>query len=65
MVVGATVALLAFLFGPLTGASMNPARTLGPNLLSGAGGLLIYTLATVTGAVAVAAVVRWKNGTVS
>ena len=65
VVVGATVALLAFLFGPLTGASMNPARTLGPNLLSGAGGLLIYTLATVTGAVAVAAVVRWKNGTVS
>ena len=64
VVVGATVALLAFLFGPLTGASMNPARTLGPNLLSGAGGLLIYTLATVTGAVAVAAVVRWKNGTV-
>ena len=63
--VGATVALLAFFFGPLTGASMNPARTLGPNLLSGAGGFLVYTLATVTGAVMVAAFVRWKDGTVS
>ena len=65
VVVGATVALLAFVFGPLTGASMNPARTLGPNLLSGAGGLLVYALATMAGAVLVAAVVRRRNGTVS
>ena len=61
VVVGAVVALLAFFFGPLTGASMNPARTLGPNLLSGAGGLVVYTLATVAGAVLAAAVVRWKS----
>ena len=40
---------------------MNPARTLGPNLLSGAGGLMVYTLATVVGAVLAAAVVRWKG----
>ena len=61
VVVGAVVALLAFFFGPLTGASMNPARTLGPHLLSGAGGLMVYTLATVVGAVLAAAVVRWKG----
>ena len=64
VVVGAVVALLAFFFGPLTGASMNPARTLGPNLLSGAGGLMVYTLATVVGAVLAAAVVRWKGSAV-
>ena len=64
VVVGAVVALLAFFFGPLTGASMNPARTLGPNLLSGAGGLLVYTLSTVAGAVLAAAVVRWKGSAV-
>ena len=64
VVVGAVVALLAFFFGPLTGASMNPARTLGPNLLSGSGGLVVYTLATVAGAVLAAAVVRWKGSAV-
>ena len=32
--VGLTVAALAFIFGRFTGASMNPARTFGPNLIS-------------------------------
>lgn len=32
--VGGTVLLAALVFGPLTGASMNPARSLGPALLS-------------------------------
>lgn len=33
--IGATVAVCAFVGGPLTGASMNPARSLGPALLAG------------------------------
>ena len=32
--VGLTVGVLAFIFGGFTGASMNPARTFGPNLIS-------------------------------
>ncbi|MDE2143190.1 MAG: aquaporin [Elusimicrobia bacterium] len=49
----AVVALEAILGGPLTGASMNPARSLGPALLSGRlDGLWIYLLAPVLGALA-------------
>jgi aquaporin Z len=33
--IGGTVALAALVAGPLTGASMNPARSLGPAILSG------------------------------
>lgn len=51
IVVGAAVALLALTAGPLTGASMNPARTVGPNLVAGFTGLIpLYVLSTVVGA---------------
>ncbi len=51
IVVGATVAVLAFIFGGYTGASMNPARTFGPNLFSGDATLIpIYWLTTTLGA---------------
>lgn len=46
------MALAALFGGPVTGASMNPARTLGPNLLAGQLDCLwIYALGPVTGAV--------------
>ena len=35
LAISATVALMALVAGPLTGASMNPARSLAPALLSG------------------------------
>ena len=50
-VVGATVAILAFLFGQYTGASMNPARTFGPNLISGNALIIpVYFACTIIGA---------------
>ena len=49
--VGFVVAVLAFFFGPMTGASMNPARTFGPNLFSSSASLIpFYSLTTVCGA---------------
>ena len=49
--VGSMVGILAFLFGGFTGASMNPARTLGPNIVNGEGNLILYIVAPVIGAV--------------
>ena len=49
--VGGIVALLSFCFGEFTGASMNPARTLGPNIVTGNGNLILYIVAPVIGAV--------------
>ncbi|BCY29011.1 MIP/aquaporin family protein [Flavobacterium okayamense] len=48
--IGFTVFLEAWLAGPLTGASMNPARTLGPSIVSGNVSFLwIYILAPILG----------------
>ncbi|MDE0858106.1 MAG: aquaporin family protein [Candidatus Poseidoniaceae archaeon] len=53
--VGGTVALLAYLFGPLTGASMNPARTFGPNMVQGLySSLPFYWVTTIIGALVAA-----------
>jgi aquaporin NIP len=50
--IGGTVALASMFAGPLTGASMNPARSLGPALLSGElQSLWLYFAAPVLGAV--------------
>ncbi len=49
--VGSMVGVLSFLCGSFTGASMNPARTLGPNIVNGEGNLILYIVAPVIGAV--------------
>ena len=49
--VGGMVALEALFAGPISGASMNPARSLGPAIVSGHDGALwIYLLAPFAGA---------------
>ena len=64
IVVGATVAILAFLFGQYTGASMNPARTFGPNLISGDAVLIpVYFVCTVIGALLAVVVERFIPST--
>lgn len=53
LTIGGTVALCALFAGPLTGASMNPARSLGPALVAGHLDVLwLYVLAPIAGAIA-------------
>ncbi|OLO27554.1 aquaporin [Priestia megaterium] len=55
MAIGATVALEAMFGGPISGASMNPARSFGPAIVSGTVSTLwIYLIATVLGAISAA-----------
>ena len=52
VVVGAVIALEAMFAGPITGASMNPARSLGPAIFSGhMKELPIYIIAPILGAI--------------
>ncbi len=57
--IGATVLLEAMFAGPICGASMNPARSLAPGIVSGnIQTLWIYVLAPIAGAVS--ATLTWK-----
>jgi MIP family channel proteins len=52
LAVGATIAIEAFVAGPLTKASMNPARSFGPAIASGdISELWIYIIGPVTGGI--------------
>ena len=61
--VGGTIALEALVGGPLSGASMNPARSLAPALLSGHLEMLwIYLTAPVLGTFLARSTCRWIQG---
>ncbi len=58
--IGVTVMLDAFVGGPVTGASMNPARSLAPALFSGRfGDLWIYFVGPIVGAILAAKFYEW------
>ncbi len=60
LAIGSTVAMCALMGGPISGASMNPARTLGPALVAGEWtGFWIYVSAPVIGAVIAAMVYQY------
>ncbi|MDH2389627.1 aquaporin [Streptomyces sp. HNM0663] len=57
LLIGASVAAVIYFFGPLSGGGVNPARQLGPALLSGRTDLLwVYLAAPVVGAVLAAGI---------
>ncbi len=64
LAIGATVALEALFAGPVSGASMNPARSFGPALVSGTWtALWVYLSAPFLGAALAALLYRWLRET--
>jgi len=60
LAIGGTVGLEALFAGPISGASMNPARSLGPALVSGTWtALWVYLVAPLLGAAIAALLYRW------
>jgi aquaporin Z len=63
LAVGATVALLGLFASPISGASMNPARTLGPDIVSGDyTGWWIYLAGPLLGATLAVLLIRLIRG---
>jgi aquaporin Z len=63
LAVGATIALCGLIALPIEGASMNPARSLGPALVAGQlGDLPIYLVGPVIGAVGAVLLTRFLHG---
>jgi len=61
--VGSTVALLGLFASPISGASMNPARTLGPDIVANDyTGWWIYILGPVLGALIAVAIIGLVRG---
>ena len=61
--IGGTVALDALFGGPISGASMNPARSIGPALVSGElHALWLYLLAPIAGAALAAVTYQFLRG---
>lgn len=61
--IGGTVGLEAMFAGPITGASMNPARSLAPALISGTWqDQWLYVAGPALGAVAGVAIYQWVRG---
>jgi MIP family channel proteins len=66
LAIGGTVALGALVGGPISGASMNPARSLGPAIVAGdLTAIWIYLVGPVTGAVGAALAYRYLRGELS
>jgi aquaporin NIP len=62
LAIGATVGLEAMFAGPISGASMNPARSIGPALISGnISTLWVYIAAPILGAAAATFLITKKN----
>ena len=60
LAIGGAVALGALVGGPISGASMNPARSIGPALVAGdLSGIWIYVVGPIAGAVGAAVVYRF------
>ena len=63
LAVGSTVALLGLFASPISGASMNPARTLGPDLVGNAlTGWWVYVVGPVIGALLAVGIIRLVRG---
>jgi aquaporin Z len=60
LAIGATVGFEVLIAGPISGASMNPARSIGPALISGTiNNLWVYIVATLLGALASAIIYKF------